>query len=122
MKFLIDMNLSPRWRDVLIRHGWSALHWSDIGDPQATDRLIMDWARKRRYAIFTHDLDFGALLAFTNAEGPSVIQVRAQNIVPERLEALVTAALRQHQALIEMGSLLVINENTSRVRVLPLKR
>ena len=122
MKFLIDMNLSPRWRDVLIRHGWATVHWSDVGDPRASDRFIMDWARERRYAVFTHDLDFGALLAFTNAEGPSVIQIRAQNVVPERLEALVVAALRQHEALIEGGSLMVINENTSRVRILPLKR
>ncbi|MCW5969277.1 MAG: DUF5615 family PIN-like protein [Blastocatellales bacterium] len=40
VKLLIDMNLSPDWVSVLERHGWSAIHWSEVGDPRATDRTI----------------------------------------------------------------------------------
>lgn len=122
MKFLIDMNLSPRWREVFACHGWSAVHWSVVGDPCAADRVIMDWARESQSVVFTHDLDFGMLLALTNARGPSVIQVRAQNVVPEHLEALVVAAIRQHEAFLEAGALIVVDERSSRARVLPLKR
>ncbi len=76
MKLLIDMNLSPEWVDELESHGWHAVHWSTVGVPAATDRMIMDWAREHGYVVFTHDLDFGAVLAATRAIGPSVIQVR----------------------------------------------
>jgi len=38
VKILIDMNLPPSWVQVLERQGWSAIHWSTVGDPRATDR------------------------------------------------------------------------------------
>lgn len=122
MNFLIDMNLSPKREEVFKHHGWSAVHWSTVGNPRATDRVVMDWARENQSIVFTHDLDFGMLLALTNAEGPSVIQVRVQNVAPEHLEAIVVAAIQQHEALLETGALIVIDESTSRARVLPLKR
>ncbi|MEG3848166.1 DUF5615 family PIN-like protein [Microcoleus sp. herbarium19] len=68
MKILIDMNLSPEWTVVFTKYGIESLHWSTVGDPRATDRVIMDWARVNDYAVFTHDLDFGALLAATQAD------------------------------------------------------
>lgn len=114
------MNLSPQWTAVLKRHGWEAAHWSEIGDPRATDRTILTWARTNSYVVFTHDLDFGALLAATEAEKPSVIQVRTQDVTPERLERTIIAALRQYEALLETGALISIDEAGARTRILPL--
>ena len=65
MKILIDMNLPPRWAKVFAGAGWEALHWSQVGAPTASDREIMAWARENGYIVFTHDLDFSALLAAT---------------------------------------------------------
>ncbi len=70
MKVLIDMNLSPDWVEVFTRSGLSAIHWSSIGDPRAIDQTVMDWARDNSYVVFTHDLDFGTMLALTQAESP----------------------------------------------------
>lgn len=95
MKLLIDMNLSPEWVEVFEQQGWQAIHWSTVGDSRATDRVIMDWARVNGYVVFTHDLDFGALLATTRAQGPSVIQVRTQDIMPQRLGSRLVQILRQ---------------------------
>jgi predicted nuclease of predicted toxin-antitoxin system len=120
MRILIDMNLSPQWVEVLDRHGWQTVHWSTVGDPRATDRVIMDWARANQYVVFTHDLDFGAILAVTHATGPSVIQVRAQDVLPEHLEGIVTSALQQYEKLLETGALIIVNEGTFRARILPL--
>ena len=122
MKFLIDMNLSPQWGEVFARHGWPAVHWSTVGDPRATDRVIMDWARENQNVVFTHDLDFGTLLAITHAAGPSVFQVRAQDVMPEHLESIVVATIQQHEAILEAGALIVVDESTSRARVLPFNR
>jgi predicted nuclease of predicted toxin-antitoxin system len=45
----------------------------------------MRWARDNGCTVFTHGLDFGILLAHTKENGPSVIQVRAQDVAPEHL-------------------------------------
>ncbi len=117
---LLDMNLSPTWVAVLERHGWRAVHWSTVGDPRASDRVIMDYAAKREYVVFTHDLDFGSMLALSHADGPSVLQIRAEDILPESLERSVIAALSQHQDDLVSGALVVVDESRSRVRVLPI--
>ena len=56
MKFLIDMNLSPDWIDVLTAEGWEAVHWSTVGTHRATDESIMAWAREQGFVVVTHDL------------------------------------------------------------------
>ena len=82
-KLLIDMNLSPEWAPALERYGWEAVHWSDVGDPRSSDKTIMDWAVAYQYVVFTHDLDFGIMLALTHDGGPSVLQLRAVNVLPD---------------------------------------
>jgi predicted nuclease of predicted toxin-antitoxin system len=82
MKLLIDMNLSPEWVPVSREEGWDAIHWSSIGDPGAPDREIMTWARANGHIGFIHDLDFGAILAATKAESPSVFQIRSRTSIP----------------------------------------
>ncbi len=120
IQILIDMNLSPDWVDELAKDGFASVHWSTIGDASATDREIMDWARSNGYVVFTHDLDFGTMLALTHASGPRLIQVRGQDVLPDRMAATVVAALRQHEADLNAGALVVVNRAKSRVRVLPI--
>jgi predicted nuclease of predicted toxin-antitoxin system len=116
------MNLTPLWVEVFIREGWPAVHWSTVGDPSASDATIMAWAKENSFVVFTLDLDFGAILAATNASGPSVVQVRAQNVLPDYLADLIGEILRLHQAELDEGALIVLDESNRRVRILPLHR
>jgi predicted nuclease of predicted toxin-antitoxin system len=120
VRILIDMNLPPGWASMLQRQGWTAIHWSTVGDPRATDRTIMDWALANGYVVFTHDLDFGTMLALTHAAGPSVLQVRADDVLPDHLNDVVIAALRQTDAQLAGGALVVVDEGKRRVRILPI--
>ncbi|HEX6291962.1 MAG TPA: DUF5615 family PIN-like protein [Herpetosiphonaceae bacterium] len=122
MKLLIDMNLPPAWVEWLERSGWHTAHWSSIGDPRATDRVLMDYARLNGYVIITHDLDFGTILAVTRAEGPSVLQIRTQDLLSTHVQTLIVAALHQFAELLETGALITIDEHTSRARILPIRR
>ena len=121
VKLLIDVNLSPKWAPVLSGLGWPAVHWSAIGDPRASDDAIMAWARQNDHVVFTHDLDFGAMLALTGASGPSVLQVRSQDVLPEHLADVVAAALRQHGADLASGAVVVVDKTRARVRILPIR-
>jgi predicted nuclease of predicted toxin-antitoxin system len=64
-------------------------------------------------------LDFGILLALTQAESPSVIQVRTQDVFPEVLGNRLVKVLQEHQSVLEKGALLTVDEGKARVRVLP---
>ena len=119
-KLLLDMNLSPEWVRTSQEQRWDAVHLSTIGDPGAPDREIMDWAASHQYVVFTHDLDFGTMLALSHRAGPSVLQIRAANMLPDQLEGSVIAALSQHEADLASGALVVVDQSRSRIRVLPL--
>lgn len=96
VRLLVDMNLSVEWIAEFSRRGWAAVHWSAVGDLRADDSTIMNWARDNGCVVLTHDLDFGTILALTHANGPSVLQVRGQDVLPEHMGPVVVAALRQH--------------------------
>ena len=91
-----------------------------IGNPRADDATIMAWANAHKHVVFTHDLDFGTAPALTHANGPSVIQVRSQQVLPEHIGPTVIAAIRQYEAELAAGALVVVEPAKSRVRVLPL--
>jgi predicted nuclease of predicted toxin-antitoxin system len=120
MKFLIDMNLSPRWCGILQAEGWDSVHWSQVGIASAPDHEVMQWALGEQRVVLTHDLDYGAMLAATKATGPSVVQVRTQDVRPESLAPLLITTLRQYESELEAGALLIVDEAKSRVRLLPL--
>lgn len=122
MKLLVDMNLSPRWADELRRHGYVAAHWSAFGPPDAADTVIMAYARLNDFVVLTHDLDFGAILAATNWERPSVVQLRADDNSPEAIGTIVLTALRQTELDLAAGALVTVEPARMRVRILPLNQ
>jgi predicted nuclease of predicted toxin-antitoxin system len=122
MKILVDMNLAPTLVQALQKEGFEAVHWSSVGDPRATDSAILEWADANGFVVLTHDLDFGAILAATGGRGPSVVQVRTQAIMPDRLVPVLVSLLHQHQAAIEAGAIVVAEESRARVRILPMEK
>jgi predicted nuclease of predicted toxin-antitoxin system len=121
LPILIDMNLSPVWGEWLKAHGWPAAHWSAVGDPRATDRVVLAWARDHGHVLFTHDLDFSAILASSHAGTPSVIQLRARDVTPEGSGALILEALASWETELRQGALVTVDETTGRARILPLR-
>ncbi|TSJ44317.1 hypothetical protein FO440_09105 [Mucilaginibacter corticis] len=120
MKILIDMNLSPEWVQEFKLHKIEAVHWSEVGRFDAPDEIIIDWAVKKDYVIFTHDLDFGTALALTKANRPSVIQVRTQNVTIKNLSAMLFTTLTNYSDLLEKGALIVLDEDKKRIKILPI--
>jgi predicted nuclease of predicted toxin-antitoxin system len=120
VKILVDMNLSPEWVPFLRQAGVVSVHWSAVGDPRATDAELMAWARANDHVVFTHDMDFGALLASTRATGPSVLQARVKDTMPSSLGADVVRVLHFRREALEQGALVTIDKLNSRVRVLPI--
>ena len=120
MKFLIDMNLSPLWVSFLANFGFAAVHWSTVGHASAPDTEIMEFAVVNGCIVFTHDLDFGMLLAAQRRTGPSVIQVRSQDVLPSAIGEVVLRAIRKAQPDLEKGALVTVDPARHRIRLLPI--
>jgi predicted nuclease of predicted toxin-antitoxin system len=121
VKILLDMNLTPEWVPFLQQAGFDPVHWSAVGDPRAPDAELLAWARKNGHVVFTHDLDFGAVLAATRARGPSVLQARVKDPMPDAVGAEVVRVLHLRREAFEGGALVTIDRMHARVRVLPIR-
>jgi predicted nuclease of predicted toxin-antitoxin system len=121
MRVLVDVNLSPTWVATFAAQQIEAVHWTSVGDPRATDEEILRYARDHEYVVFTHDLDFGTLLALTRSVGPSVLQVRTQNVLPAAIGDLVMRVVAEHAHALEAGALVTVDERNARIRILPIR-
>lgn len=80
----------------------------------------MAFARNGGYIVFTHDLDFSAILAATKDKKPSVVQLRTDDLSPEAVGSMIVQALHQMRGELEAGALLTVDAKRARIRVLPL--
>jgi len=122
MKLLVDMNLSPSWVGFFAANRIDAVHWMTVGAANADDATLLQWARDAGRVVFTHDMDFAALIALAGLEGPSVLQVRTQDVLPEDIGSKVLVVLRDHADALDQGAIVSVVEHLSRVRVLPILR
>jgi predicted nuclease of predicted toxin-antitoxin system len=121
VRIVIDMNLSPAWTHFLSSAGHEARHWSAIGEPNAPDPVLLRWCRDNDSILFTHDLDFGAILAASGLDGPSVVQLRISDPTPGVCGDLVLDCLARTERSLLSGALVTIDERRKRIRVLPLR-
>jgi len=120
VRVLVDMNLSPEWVGCITGAGFEAVHWSTIGAGNAPDAVLMRWARDNEHVVFTHDLDFGILLAHSKEGRPSVIQTRARDLSVNHLGLLLVGALPAHADALERWALVTVDEVRSGIRILPI--
>lgn len=122
IRLLLDMNVALDWVDELRAAGWEVAHWSSIGDIRAKDAHILSWARLNGWTVMTHDLDFGAILANTKMDSPSVVQFRTRGMLPGETRNQVIQALTDYDEQLAQGALIVFDARRTRVRLLPLRR
>ncbi|NJK92639.1 MAG: DUF5615 family PIN-like protein [Blastochloris sp.] len=120
MKLLVDVCLSPDWSGFLTSHDIPSLHWSSLGPIRAEDRIIFQYAVDHKCIVFTHDLDFGTLLAHSGLSKPSVIQARVENPTPEFIGSAVLTVLSQFAVELNQGAIITILNDRTKVRILPI--
>ena len=120
MKVLLDMNIPPVWISRLQTDGLEVVHWQDKGPKNAPDGRILEWAKSNKHIILTLDLDFQQLLFATRVHGPSVVLLRVRDPLSPSLPAKVRRVFLENNSFLEQGCLIVLDENRSRIRRLPL--
>lgn len=120
MRLLVDVCLSTEWIPFLAERGVDAVHWSSVGPRSADDEVIFAHAAAHGYVIFTHDLDFGTLLALTAASCPSVIQARVDDTSSGAIGDAVVDLLWQCEGPLSEGAIVTLMPDRTRVRILPI--
>jgi predicted nuclease of predicted toxin-antitoxin system len=121
MRLLLDNNLSPRLVELLNREGWDVAHIRPLGLRAATDKVVLRTAQDDNRVLVSADTDFGALLAASHELGPSVVLVR--RVVGRRVDDLagiLIANLPQVEEDLRLGSIVVIGDDSLRIRRLPI--
>jgi len=62
----------------LRKAGWDVIHAYDMDLSRASDRQILEDARRAGRTVVTLDADFHALLAVEDANGPWVVRIRKE--------------------------------------------
>ena len=121
MRFLLDMNLTPRWFSCFSEAGHESLHWSSIVPVSTPDARICEYARERDFVLITNDLDFPQILAHTAEHKPSVIILRGEPLTPENRGAAVLKAVADYSEELKSGCILMVDwSDRVRARLLPL--
>ena len=95
MKILIDTNLPPTWVSVIEEAGHTAVHWSTIGSSNAPDRKF--WHRRRLKGMCCSHMTLTSvrILAATDTEASSVIQIRTQDVTPHYAKDLLLNVIKK---------------------------
>jgi predicted nuclease of predicted toxin-antitoxin system len=120
MRFLADMGISPRTVEWLRQQGYDSVHLVEEGLNVLSDEDIIHKARTENRIVLTVDLDFGYLLAISQANLPSVVIFRLGNASRSVVQSRLVEVLNLCSEDLLSGALISVSEKTIRVRQLPM--
>ena len=120
LRFLVDMNLSPRIVIDLSQQGWDILRVSQALLMDTEDSEILEFARQENRVIITQDLDFSSLLALGGYEKPSLVTFRLSVPEPETITRKLLELLPHIEDRLAEGCAVTIDDRRVRVRRLPI--
>jgi predicted nuclease of predicted toxin-antitoxin system len=121
IKFLLDMPVSSLLLTVLHAYGHEGVHAHQIGKDRATDRELLEIARREHRIVITADLGFPRLLALTSAEGPGLILFRGGNYSDAEMCELLERVLAEVEPERLVNSICVVDRRRVRLTRLPLQ-
>lgn len=120
MNFLVDMPLSPGLAVWLRDQGYKAVHASEIEMSEATDEMLLGYARSNSMVVIKADLDYPRLLALAQEEGPGTILFRGGNFTKKQTLMLLRRVLELIPISELTESIIVIEQERIRRRRLPI--
>lgn len=120
LQFLADVNISPITVQSLQEKGYDVIRSSDFLPANTPDIKILEIARQQNRIILTQDLDFSMLVAIRGYKKPSLITLRLSSAQPDFVTQRLLSVLPILQSELQEASAITIDDNSIRVRKLPI--
>ncbi|MDB9376054.1 DUF5615 family PIN-like protein [Nodularia sphaerocarpa] len=120
LRFLADVHISPLTVAALKLQGYDILRSTDLLPNTAADVDILELARVESRIIITQDLDFSMLIAVGKYNQPSLVTLRLSSAKPDLITQRLLEVLPQLAEELTQGSALTIDDNSVRIRKLPI--
>ena len=119
-RLLLDQGLPRSSAELLRKAGVDAVHAGECDLATASDKAVIKAALEQGRVVVTLDADFHALLALSDAPGPSVVRIRIEGLRASALANVVLNTVERCQADLRKGSLVTVTESQIRVHHLPI--
>ncbi len=119
MRFKLDENADPHWREPLEHEGHQVSTAAEESLTGATDSVIAETCRRLDCCLITADLDFSQILEFPPEDYPGLIVLRHPRPTlagMSRLVQQVVAALAQDSP---RGRLWIVEPGRIRIHLVP---
>ncbi|WP_126444342.1 DUF5615 family PIN-like protein [Sulfuricystis multivorans] len=120
ISLLLDQGLPRSVGAALPSEQWSVWHVADLGLSRASDRMILQFARKEKRHVITLDADFHALLATSGERGPSVVRLRIEGLKSKELALLLERIWPSIATAMANGALVTVTPDRIRIKHLPI--
>jgi predicted nuclease of predicted toxin-antitoxin system len=121
LRFLADVHISPLTVAALKLQGYDILRSTDLLPATAADIDILELARVEGRIIITQDLDFSMLIAVGKYNQPSLVTLRLSSAKPDVITQRLLEVLPQLEEELTQGSALTVDDNSVRIRKLPIR-
>ncbi|MDB9436764.1 DUF5615 family PIN-like protein [Dolichospermum lemmermannii CS-548] len=121
LRFLADVHISPLTVAALKLQGYEILRSTDLLPATAADIDILELARVEGRIIITQDLDFSMLIAVGKYNQPSLVTLRLSSAKPDVITQRLLEVLPQLEEELTQGSALTVDDNSVRIRKLPIR-
>lgn len=121
IRFLADMNISPKTVEALRQKGRDIIRVSNLLPTNAQDQEILELARNEERVVISQDLDFSTLVALSGYNRPSLITIRMSVSDPETITRRIIEVLPGIEKALQEGCAVTIEDVALRLRRLPIE-
>ena len=120
MRLLGDVNIAAATIQALRARGFDVLALTEVGLHRLQDVDILAQAAREGRSVVTFDRRFTTSLALFRMELPSVIVLSIRDQTPASATPKLLSALEQHREVLDEGAIVIVDDDRTRVRRLPL--
>lgn len=116
MKFLLDLNISPKVELFLAQHGHDVLHARSVKPGRTTDEELLALSIQQQRILVTFDLDFGDIRLLHARQSPGVMIFRTKSFTSRTVVRLLDDLFSRHAPEQLEQQLIVMTEHQMRFR------
>ena len=116
MNFLLDANLPYSTKEVFPK-AYNIFHVRDIGLSDATDEVILSWAKEHRAVVVTRDFDFANILRFPPQEHFGVVVLKlVSGSNTMNIKEVLGAFIQSIEAPLLTKAVVIVEDGRYRIR------